>query len=214
MKVGIIAGGPEDLLPDLSAYVNDIDVWIGADRGAVVLLEKGLPIDYAIGDFDSIADPQRKSLETKAKVFRKYPSEKNETDLELAIIQAIELQPQSVYLFGATGGRLDHTLVNLQILLRFAEHDMDAAVVDRLNIVRLAQHGTHTIQNDRQYPYISFIPMTPTVTGLTLNNFYYPLTDQTITFGSTLCVSNKLTANCGTFSIDKGIVLIIKSRDA
>ncbi|MDY0396330.1 thiamine diphosphokinase [Virgibacillus halophilus] len=212
MKVGIVANGPATLLPDLSLY-DQIDVWIGADRGAFVLLEKGLDVDYAVGDFDSMDNAEKKAVKENAGIFKIYPSEKDETDLELAILEAMELRPDTVLLFGATGGRMDHTLVNIQILARFAENGIAAKLIDRTNTIELALPGSHTLTNDPEYPYISFIPMTPTVTGLTLQHFYYPLENETISFGSTLCVSNKLIANSGTFSIDEGIVLVIKSRD-
>lgn len=213
MRIGIVANGPAALVPDLATYAGQIDIWIGADRGALVLMEKGLFVDYAVGDFDSMNSSERKSVKENAGVWKRFPSEKDETDLELAIREAMELQPDAVTLFGATGGRMDHTLVNMQILVQFAQTGISAMLVDQMNMIELAMPGQHTIINAPAYPYISFIPMTPTVTGLTLENFYYPLKNETISFGSTLCVSNKLIANSGTFSIDDGIVLVIKSRD-
>lgn len=71
----------------------------------------------------------------------------------------------------------------------------------------------YKVSKDEQYPYISFIPYTKHVKGLTLTDFYYPLVDKDISWGSTLCISNKLTTNNGTFFYKEGILLLIKSRE-
>ena len=61
--------------------------------------------------------------------------------------------------------------------------------------------------------YISFIPMTTSVENLTLTGFKYPLNNEHISFGSTLCISNELITNLGTYSFTKGILLVIRSAD-
>jgi thiamine pyrophosphokinase len=61
--------------------------------------------------------------------------------------------------------------------------------------------------------YISFLPMTLAVTNLTLDGFKFPLKDRHISMGSTLCISNELISDYGTFSFSKGILLVIRSDD-
>ncbi|SHF50473.1 thiamine diphosphokinase [Ornithinibacillus halophilus] len=213
LTIGIVGNGLEDMLPDLTQYHGDVDIWIGADKGALILIQNKLSLDYAVGDFDSVMDDELSLIKEQARNVEQFPIEKDETDIEIALKLAFSLQPQQIFLFGVTGGRLDHSLVNIQLLLSIVEKGIKGIIIDNLNIAEMTLPGTHSIKNEIDYPNISFIPMTPTVIGLSLENFYYPLTDETIHMGSSLCISNKLLLNNGTFFYDEGILLVIKSRD-
>lgn len=114
--IGIVGNGPTSNLPDFAKYKNEVDVWIGADGGALTLLHENIEITYAIGDFDSVNEEEKKLLRKTSISFIEYPSEKDESDIELALLKAYELNAKKIYLFGVTGGRLDHELVNIQLL--------------------------------------------------------------------------------------------------
>ncbi|TQS75606.1 thiamine diphosphokinase [Ornithinibacillus gellani] len=212
--IGIVANGPASLLPNLNAYRNDVDVWIGADRGALSILQSQLPLSIAIGDFDSVAREEFIEIEKHADTIQTHPSMKDETDLELALQQAFKLHPDAIFLFGATGGRLDHMFINMQTLILIQDRGITGILIDKDNYVEVTKPGMHQVMSDSHYTHISFIPATPVVEGLTLTGFLYPLEDTTLTMGSTLCISNKLQANSGTFFYKEGILLLIKSRDA
>ncbi|WP_106497667.1 thiamine diphosphokinase [Lentibacillus sp. Marseille-P4043] len=214
MNIAIVGNGPLELIPDLISFERDVDVWIGADRGALTLIKHHIMPDYAVGDFDSINPEEKAYIKRKAKWYKEYPIEKDQTDLEIAISKAYDLKPAKLFLFGVTGGRLDHELINIQTLFRISQNDSQGIIVDKNNQVEMMKPGTHTVTMDEKYPAISFIPFTKRVKGLTLEGFYYPLVNQTITWGSTLCISNKLLLKNGTFSFNEGILLLIKSRDA
>ncbi|RDW17881.1 thiamine diphosphokinase [Oceanobacillus chungangensis] len=212
--VAIVGNGPEELLADLDSYVDKVDYWIGADRGAFVLAQNKMPIKYAVGDFDSIDEEEKVLIQNSADNYEEYQPEKDETDLEIALLKAFELNPNEIYLFGVTGGRIDHELVNIQLLYLIRNKGIKGVIIDHVNYLELTLPGTYEIIEDERYSNISFIPYTEKVEGITLTGFYYPLTNKTITWGSTRCISNKLSSNSGTFSYDKGILLLIKSRDA
>lgn len=211
--VGIIGNGPDELVPDLKRYKDNVDIWIGADRGALLLLQNDLPIDYALGDFDSISKNERELIKSKAIHFESFSSEKNETDLELAIEKAFLLEPKTILLFGVTGGRIDHELTNIQLLYAISNRGLKGTIIDKSNHIEWTEPGTHQVRNNPTYPFISFIPFTTEVTGITLKGFYYPLENEKIGFGSTRTISNKLTGENGTYSYERGILLLIKSRD-
>ncbi|GGJ86356.1 thiamine pyrophosphokinase [Lentibacillus kapialis] len=213
LHIGIMGNGPEQLVPELQDYENVIDVWIGADRGSLTLMENNITPDYAVGDFDSMDDKDKTVVRKQAEVFAQYPSEKDQTDLEIALDQAYALNPEKIYLFGVTGGRLDHELINVQLLYSIMNRKIKGLIVDSQNLIELFEPGTHKISYNRNYPNMSFVPCTECVRGLTLQGFYYPLTNETIAWGSTLCISNKLISDFGTFSYEEGILLVIKSRD-
>lgn len=211
--IGIVANGPLTLQPDYELFKNEVDTWIGADRGALTLVNNGIPIKYAVGDFDSINEKEHMLIQKKATHFERYPKDKNETDLEIALLKAFELNPSTIYLFGVTGGRLDHELVNIQLLFSIIKRGIRGIIVDNANHLELTMPGIHSIAYDEVYPNVSFIPYTQHVKDLSLSGFYYPLEKESISWGSTLCISNKLLLNNGTFSYEEGILLLVKSRD-
>ncbi|WP_026906072.1 thiamine diphosphokinase [Paucisalibacillus globulus] len=212
VTVGIVGNGPAYLIPDLSLYHEKIDIWIGADKGALSILTTKNNLDYAIGDFDSVTTEELATIKKLAKSIDQYEIEKDFTDLELAIQKAISLKPSTIYFFGVTGGRLDHTLVNIQLLEQVLINNIVGVIIDNKNQLELHYPGLYTIENDDNFPTVSFIPITKDVKGLTLTGFYYPLINATINMGSTLSISNKLISNNGTFSFEEGIVLVVRSR--
>ncbi|RYG73912.1 thiamine diphosphokinase [Lentibacillus lipolyticus] len=211
--VAIVGNGPSDLIPDLRSFTEPVDTWIGADRGALTLAENGIRPDYAVGDFDSITSEEKAFVQGQADLFRMYPSEKDKTDLEIALDQAYALNPEMIYLFGVTGGRLDHELINVQLLFQMMDRGIQGVIMDWQNRLEIMSPGRYEVYHDNRYPSISFVPFSDRVEGLTLDGFYYPLTEASVAWGSTLCISNKLISNYGTFSHHKGILLLIKSND-
>lgn len=212
--IAIMGNGPSDHIPNLQLYQNEIDLWIGADRGALTLIERSITVDYAVGDFDSINQVQRESIEHCAAHFEAYPAEKNQTDIEIALWKAFALKPDKIYLFGVTGGRLDHAFINIQLLYTIVMKDIKGVVIDQWNQLTLTTPGTYSVEKNNRFPHISFVPYTRYVKGLSLGGFYYSLEKKDISWGSTRCISNKLLSDFGTFSYEEGILLLIKSCDA
>jgi thiamine pyrophosphokinase len=212
-NIGIIATGPADHVPDLAQYKDLIDIWIGADRGALTLMEQNIHVDYAVGDFDSINEKEKTMIKNYSNRIETYSAEKDETDLELALRKAFAVKPECIYLFGVTGGRLDHALINIQTLNTILHQNIRGIMIDQWNQLELLKPGTYTVSKNKQYPYQSFVAFTESVQGLTLTDFYYPLTGHDLTWGSTRCISNQLLAKEGTFSFETGRLLFIQSRD-
>jgi thiamine pyrophosphokinase len=134
--------------------------------------------------------------------------------MELALNWGIEQGASEIRIFGGTGGRLDHFLANVQLLLKpiIQASQTVVMIVDQKNQLFLKQEGIHPIHRMPEKKYISFIPIT-NVENLSLIGFKYPLTNRHIPLGSTLCISNELNKDSGTFSFTKGILLVIRSCD-
>ncbi len=213
--INILAGGPVTLLPNLSTYKQEGDIWIGVDRGVLTLLSFGIHPSIAFGDFDSVSDKELAMIEERISDLKRYQPEKDETDMELALNWAIKQKPDFIRVFGATGGRLDHFLANIQLLVRpfLQDEDTQIEIIDQSNIIYLKGPGIHEIRRNLQFKYISFIPLSQEITGLTLNGFKYPLKDRHIPMGSTLCISNELINDIGNFSFSKGIIMVVRSKD-
>jgi thiamine pyrophosphokinase len=208
--VHIVAGGPTNVLPHLSAYDNEDVYWIGVDRGVLTLLAEGIVPKRAFGDFDSISEQELQQLQTQLPHIDICPSEKDQTDTDIALEWALEQEAEKIRLFGVTGGRLDHLFGNVQLL--FKGEDGQIELIDRQNIVTLHRNGKHVVAKKDEYRYVSFIPLTP-IRALTLRGFKYPLDAHDVPLGSTLCVSNELIHHFGTFSFTEGILMMIRSKD-
>ncbi|MGD6962898.1 thiamine diphosphokinase [Fictibacillus phosphorivorans] len=214
MKISIVAGGPEHLIPDLKPYDLSSDhIWIGVDRGTLFLLRNDIFPQYAFGDFDSVSDDERRSIMNSSIKVNQYRSEKDSTDMEIALEWALKQNPEQILIFGATGGRLDHELMNIQLLFKSRSNHADVRIKDTRNEISLHLPGCYEIEQDNRYSYISFLAQSEEVTGITLEGFKYPLDQAKLQAGSSLCVSNELVNKSGTYSFDSGIILMVKSRD-
>jgi thiamine pyrophosphokinase len=210
-SIYIVAGGPKKYIPSLTRYDADPVIWIGVDRGVIYLQEAGITPARAFGDFDSITDQERENLSKSSLHIDLFPSEKDQTDTEIAIEWAILQEPDEIILFGSTGGRLDHFLANTQLLAKYP--DAPIKIIDHTNEITVHLPGTYKVVRESSHPYISFLPVSGEVKGITLEGFKYPLSNCHIKLGSTLCISNELILSFGTFSFEQGILMMVRSTD-
>lgn len=215
MNINILAGGPEELLPNLNEHSSENDIWVGVDRGVYTLINKNITPEIAFGDFDSVSKEELLVIEGKVNEMKRFKPEKNETDMELALNWAIKQEPDLIRIFGATGGRLDHLLANVHLMVNplMKGNKLNIVLIDNQNILALKGPGSYKIEKRVDKKYISFVPLTLNVEGLTLEGFKYPLIKRHISIGSTLCISNELISDNGTFSFSEGILLVIRSND-
>lgn len=213
--VHIVAGGPEHLIPsNLFTQKNNIK-WLGVDRGVYILLKNHIIPDLAVGDFDSVNSFEMDQINKQVSTISRYEPEKNETDMELAIRMALDKNPDTIKIFGATGGRMDHFLANAFLLLPYQQQfpEVKMEIIDIQNTISI--HFPNEFAVTRNHlTYISFLPLSEVVQGLTLTGFKYPLYNKSIKFGTTLCISNELAQQTGNFSFEKGILMMIRSTDS
>lgn len=210
MRILIFSGG--QLRNWALPYIEEHDLLIGVDSGTLFLMKEQLPIHLAIGDFDSITELEKEKVKKYAKRYISCdPVHKNETDTEMAVKHAIRMQPEEIIIFGATGTRLDHTMANVHLLRLTAEHNIPCRIIDQWNEAQLVQDEL-TIASGN-FSYISLLPLTTAVTGITLIGFEYTLEHATITLGQTIGISNKLKGKFGKIMIESGLLLVIKSKD-
>jgi thiamine pyrophosphokinase len=216
MEINIVAGGPEIYIPDLRDLVGKESetVWIGVDRGSLRIMEAGIHLHGVFGDFDSISKEELKQVQEQSDHFFDFPPEKDATDLELALEWAYKQVPDRITIYGATGGRMDHTLANIMMLSeeKHMQQGVPTRIVDLNNEIRLYEPGSYILE-ETALKYISFIPITEEIEGMTLVNFKYPLSNVTLHRGRTLSVSNELNSKTGNFSFSNGILLVVRSRD-
>jgi len=189
------------------------DYVIGADSGADYLVEHGFVPDLALGDFDSVP-PSR--LSRIREVSREWISvdavNKDWTDTEMAVREALNRGYGSIRIVGGLGTRFDHALANVHLLRLALVSGCEAVIVDSHNEIRLCNDSCR-LQTDSRYRYVSLLPLTSVVRGVTLDGFQYPLRQATLELGHSIGISNVLTAPEGTVTITDGELLIIRSCD-
>lgn len=210
-KATIVTGGRlgswvlEEIGPD--------DYLIGADKGADFLVSNGFIPDLAIGDFDSVPATRIPAIREAAKQFLSFDAiHKDWTDTEMAVEAAIARGFERISIVGGLGSRFDHSLVNVHLLAKALAHGCEATLTDENNEIRLCSREC-TLQADSRYPYVSLLPLTGSVTGVTLRGFQYPLNDATIELGASIGVSNVLVEPTGTIRLASGVLIVIRSRD-
>lgn len=210
-----MVGGPESSLPkDVYTSTQEDAVWIGVDHGAIRLLKNDVQPILAIGDFDSVSPKELADLKENITDVRSFPSEKDDTDTELAIQLALEMFPEAnVAVYGATAGRLDHLLSNLFVVFqpRFQKHASKIRLYDHVNSVSFYLPGDYSITKEEDRKYVAFVCMTP-VKALTLTDFKYPLSKVDYNYPISLA-SNEFNKEHGSFSFSEGLIAVIQSKD-
>ncbi|MBO1911890.1 thiamine diphosphokinase, partial [Microvirga sp. 3-52] len=177
-------------------------VFIGADRGAVHLLEKGITPKEAVGDFDSVSIEEYEKIKKAVKNISKFNAEKDETDTELAIERALSYNPEHVLLTGVTGGRLDHSASALHLLYRIQIEypSISFSIINQTNAMSILLPAVHKLVRENRYPFVSFFSFGRSVTGLTLTGFKYETSEETLELGMTKFTSNETASHICTIS--------------
>jgi thiamine pyrophosphokinase len=195
------------------APIQSTDYLIGADRGADFLIRHGYVPHLALGDFDSVEPDQMKQITNTAIELLTFDAlDKDWTDTELALREAIARGYRSIVLLGALGTRFDHSLGNVHLLRQAIEQECKLTIMDEHNEITLCMDHCFIQANDR-FPNTSLLPLSASVTGVTLQGFRYPLKDATLKLGQTIGISNVLEAEEGSITLISGMLLIIRSRD-
>lgn len=218
MKKGlVITGGKLDMAFARSFLRQySFDKLIAVDAGLASADALGLIPDYVVGDFDT-ADPQlvAKYKELPFIVWEVHQPEKNETDTELARSRALSIGCEEIAFLGAAGGRADHMLGNIHTLYACMQKGVDAYLIDAQNKIYLLDEGKTFYHGNVWGDYISFLPYTEVVTGITLHGFKYPLDKREIRRGEEvgLCISNELAESKAVLTFDSGVLVCVESHD-
>ncbi len=187
------------------------DLVIAADAGLEVLLAAHRPVDSVVGDLDSVSPAALSEATAAGAEIQQHPSDKDESDLELALAVAVTNGARQIHVVLRDGGRLDHQLANLLVLAskRWQQADIDAVVGEhRVWVV----HGA----DERTIPLVAGEPLAlhavgGTATGVTTTNLRYPLVDADLPGLVALGISNRAVAAEPTVKIETGVVIAISS---
>lgn len=202
-KKCIIAGAGSQTQIPLDIYEEDYV--IGADGGYDFLKSQGIPIDLVIGDFDSALHvPDHPNL-------IRLPKEKDDTDMLEAIKKGLEMGYRDFYIFGGTGGRLDHTIANIQCLAYLLDHEAHGCLFGR-EIIITAISNEEIIFDKENKGMISVFSYHEKAEGVTLKGLKYPLNRAVLTNHVPIGVSNEFTGREGRVLVEDGMLLLIYNR--
>lgn len=211
MKVLIVSSGNIKNKTRLSELSGSVDKIVCADAGAAHLKSMGIFPDVIVGDFDSLSPEDLNFFKRHHVNLVEHPPDKDVTDTELAAMWAFEQNAAEIIFLGASGSRLDHTLANIMLLKKMADLQIKARIIDDHNCIYLVRD--RLTLSGRPGEFLSIIPVTETVSGVTLEGLEFPLQDAQMEMGSSLGISNRFVTKKAAISIRQGILIVTKSKD-
>ena len=180
------------------------DFVIAADGGLAQLQRIGAEADLVLGDFDSLGHVP------KGENVLIYPPEKDDTDMMLAVKEGLHRSCARFALLGGLGGRLGHTLANVQALMYLAKHGARGLLIGERETVTAVTDGEICFSSAHA-GYISVFCLDAPAKGVTLRGLKYPLEDAVLTSSVALGVSNEFTGAEAVVSVSSGTLVIVWS---
>ncbi len=200
----VIVGAGDFTESELNINVGDFV--IAADGGYNHLLKIGVKPDLLMGDFDSLGDlPENIDI-------KRFKAEKDDTDTALAIEHGIELGYKLFHLYGCTGGRLEHTVANIQCLVRLSRSRMRGYIFSKEQIITSITNDVLSFDSGCK-GYISAFAYGGDAKGVYERGLKYPLTDATIRDDVPLGVSNRFTGEDSSVSVGNGTLIVMWERN-
>ena len=206
MRRCVIIGGARIGKYDvIRQYLREDDYYICCDSGLDHYEKLGIIPDLVIGDFDSHEKPTL-SYETIV-----LPCEKDDTDTMAAVREAVNRGFRDFLLIGIVGGRIDHTLANLCILLWLDNRGMKAFAVDDYSEMEIVSCMPAYV--DDRYAYFSLVNISGEAAGIDIRNAKYTLENAEIISDFQIGVSNEpLPGRTAEIIVRRGALLLIKDR--
>lgn len=191
---GVFTGMP--LLPKKEDYI------IAADGGYTYMKAYGLKANLLMGDFDSLEE-----VPDDVEVLR-HPVEKDDTDTMLAVQKGLELGYKTFVIYGGLGGRLDHTLANIQTLAWLSKQGARGYLVgEGLAITAITTGGLKL--GEQNQGVISVFCNSGSAEGVTLKGLKYTLENAALTPDMPLGVSNEFIGCESSVSVKEGTLIVL-----
>ena len=207
IRVFLFVNGELPEPDNIRTTLQNTDYLIAVDGGLRHLETLGLTPHMVIGDLDS-ADPDAvQRLRLVGVEIRTFPTDKDETDLHLALDTALELAPDMIRVVAALGGRLDQTLANIFLLTRPDLADVNIRLIDGHSEVFIIRKSAKLRGEIGQR--VSLLPLNGPVTGVHTDGLRYSLNNGALFPDNTLGISNEMNAPTASISIQSGLLLCI-----
>lgn len=211
MKVVIFSNGQ---IEDYNFVKNNIlgeDIIICCDGGIRHTKKLKILPDYILGDLDSAPKELVEYYKSLNVIFKIVSSKKDETDTEMGINFAIELGAKYIDLYGCIGTRFDHTLGNANNIMIALKKGVKAKIINEYNSIQLIDKSI--ILTGKKGQIVSLIPLTTEVTGIVTENLEYPLNNEVLSIGASRGISNVMSQDKASITIQSGYLFVIQSKD-
>ncbi len=199
----IIAAGEMESDFDARSVIDDDAFIICADGGYDTALSLGVTPHLFVGDMDSVLSPPDGVQQVLS------PAEKDDTDTMLAVKIAIKRGYRHITILAGLGGRLDHTIANLQTLLYCAKNGVYAVLAGKRNSAFVIKDEVVTVP--AREGFVSVFSLTERCEGVTLKGLRYPLCDALVTNSFPIGVSNEFCEPVAEISVRTGCLLVVFS---
>lgn len=205
----IIGAAPDTVLPSAQEILKKAEYVICADGGLDYAKKAGISPDLVIGDFDSAQCQQSGNWDTVT-----LPREKDDTDLLAAVKEGFAKGYHSFWIFGALGGRLDHSYGNLSVLQYIHTHGGTGILEDEQTLVSLCtpESGAFFL-NHRVGETVSVFPFGCSQCVVTYRGLKYPLKSGRLSITAPLGISNVIVQDNAEIVVEDGtaVVMVLKS---
>lgn len=201
-KTGIcyVVGAGENYGLDFTPRSNDFV--IAADAGFQVLEQNGIRIDMVIGDFDTLNFvPEHSNVIVLNR-------EKDDTDMRAAVCEGIKAGYKTFHIYGGTGGRIEHTIANMQLLTELSSNGRQGFLFGRDYIITALTNGTFDFPANLS-GFISIFSHSDKAEGVCLKGLKYELQNAVLANTYPLGVSNEFMGEKSSISVTKGTLLIV-----
>ena len=199
----IVGGAPINDYENIKKQLGDDDFFAVCDCGLRHCEALGINPDLIIGDFDSYNKP------VTDKELIALPREKDDTDTFFAAKEGVKRGYGEFLLIGVIGGRLDHSIGNLSILLYLDSIGLKASAIDDYSVIEVVSRNTAYIESD--YKFFSLLNVTGVAKGITIKNAKFPLENGEINCEYQYGVSNEtINSSPAEVSVKEGKLLLIK----
>jgi thiamine pyrophosphokinase len=208
----IFANGRMDQPSLFLKELTPSDFIIAADGGAHHCNSLGVTPDVIIGDFDSLDPEILLDFKQTGTELIKFPTHKDETDLELALQLAITRGMEDVYIIAALGDRWDMSIANVMLLSKPNLSRLSIHILVGSQELFTLRGGDHVEIRSKVGAPLSLIPLAGDARGITTYGLEYSLNDETLYFGSSRGVSNVFSKDSANIKIKEGLLLCIYDR--
>ena len=205
----IILSGGEPLASDREIVLPRDAYIIAADSGLHHAVDLDIAVDLVIGDMDSVDPAALATAVSRGSRSETHPTDKDRTDLELAVDTALVSGARKLLIIGAHTGRLDHLLGAMGLFAATATNVDEIVWTDGLTEIYGCVPGHPTVINGRIGDGVSLVPASMDVSGINTEGLRWKLLDDGLRAGSTRGVSNVIDSTPASVSVESGTLLII-----
>ncbi len=192
--------------------IQEEDYVIAVDGGLSYCGVLGIEPDLILGDFDSVSEQEKQAVlqlkqEIPERIVQLKP-EKDDTDMLAALRLGLEKGFDTFHIYAGTGGRLDHTLANIQCLLFLKRNGATGYLVDGNGMILVICNEKVSFKEGME-GYLSLFTLGREAKGVTIENMKYELSGYTMTNDYPIGISNEFVGKAASVTVEDGEVVCI-----